>query len=564
MKKLFAHLPQGWEETNLGEITVDKVDQGLNIQRAVFTYIDISSIDNDLKEITEEKLIPTTKAPSRARQQVKNNDVLVSMTRPNLNAVAVVPENMENSIASTGFDVLRAIIVNPKWIFSHVRSQRFIQKMEELVQGALYPAVKSRDVRSYGILLPPLPEQNRIIKKLDALQLRRNKARKALEAILPSLEKLRQSVLASAFRGDLTADWRAQNPDIEPAEKLLERIRKERRKRWEEDELAKMKAKGKTPKDDKWKNKYKEPEPVDTTDLPELPAGWCWARVKELTELINGDRGKNYPNRNEYVADGIPFINTGHIEPDGSLSLKRMNYITRKKFDSLGSGKIAPGDLVYCLRGATLGKTARVDPFIEGAIASSLVIVRPVDLILTDYLYCFFVSPFGRDEIKKYDNGSAQPNLAAESVSQYLIPLAPEIEIENMVQLILQALRSRDKIWNFVKNSMELIINLDQSILSKAFRGELVPQDPKDEPACELLERIKQEKASFEAEKKQKGIVGKKKKITRKKRQLQWQRKKNDVHWLKSCNPMHPACPRKSCLARPVLTSIRWMNFMWS
>ena len=91
MKELFAPLPQGWGKANLGEITVDKVDQGLNIQRAVFTYIDISSIDNDLKEITAEKLLPTTKAPSRARQQVKKNDVLVSMTRPNLNAVAIVP-----------------------------------------------------------------------------------------------------------------------------------------------------------------------------------------------------------------------------------------------------------------------------------------------------------------------------------------------------------------------------------------------------------------------------------------------------------------------------------------
>ena len=101
-------------------------------------------------------------------------------------------------------------------------------------------------------------------------------SKKGIRRIPPLLEKFRQSVLSSAFRGDMTADWRAQNPDIEPAEKLLERIRKERRKSWEENEWAKMKAKGKTPKDDKWKTKYKEPEPVDTTDLPELPEGWCW------------------------------------------------------------------------------------------------------------------------------------------------------------------------------------------------------------------------------------------------------------------------------------------------
>jgi len=88
--------------------------------------------------------------------------------------------------------------------------------------------------------IPPLPEQKRIAKRIESLQSRSSKARNALDAVPSLLEKFRQSVLSSAFRGDLTADWRAQNPDIEPAEKLLERIRKERRKHWEEDELAKM------------------------------------------------------------------------------------------------------------------------------------------------------------------------------------------------------------------------------------------------------------------------------------------------------------------------------------
>ena len=106
----------------------------------------------------------------------------------------------------------------------------------------------------------------------------------------PLLEKLRQSILAAAFRGDLTKDWRAKNPNVEPASALLARIRTERRAKWEESELAKMKAKGKPPTDDKLKAKYKEPEPVDTTGLPELPEGWCWASLDELLseELANG------------------------------------------------------------------------------------------------------------------------------------------------------------------------------------------------------------------------------------------------------------------------------------
>jgi len=105
----------------------------------------------------------------------------------------------------------------------------------------------------------------------------------ALDSIRPLLEKLRQSSLAAAFRGDLTKDWRAKHPDVEPASELLKRIRVERQTKWEEAELAKMVAKGKPPKDDRWRAKYEEPKPVDPERLPGLPEGWCWASVDEVT-----------------------------------------------------------------------------------------------------------------------------------------------------------------------------------------------------------------------------------------------------------------------------------------
>jgi hypothetical protein len=132
--------------------------------------------------------------------------------------------------------------------------------------------------------LPPLGEQRRIVAKLEALQERSRRARDALDAIPPLLEKLRQSILAAAFRGDLTKEWRAQHPHVEPADKLLARIRLERRKKWEETELAKMVAKGKPPKDDAWKKKYVEPKPVDTEGLPRLPKGWCWAAARDVVQ----------------------------------------------------------------------------------------------------------------------------------------------------------------------------------------------------------------------------------------------------------------------------------------
>ena len=151
--------------------------------------------------------------------------------------------------------------------------------------------------------LPPLEEQRRIAAKLRALQARSRRAREALDAVPPLLEKLRQSILAAAFRGEFTADWRAKNKNVEPASKLLERIRTERRKKWEESELAKQKAKGKAPTDEKWKSKYKEPAAVDTTGLPELPEGWCWSRFEELCLDLRGgvtSRARQRPRRSRF------------------------------------------------------------------------------------------------------------------------------------------------------------------------------------------------------------------------------------------------------------------------
>ena len=161
-----------------------------------------------------------------------------------------------------------------EWLASPVGREAIVN--EATSAAGLYTLSLAK-VERLPIPVLPANEQRRIVAKLEALQARSRRAREALDAVPPLLEKLRQSILAAAFRGDLTKDWRAKHKDVEPASKLLERIRAERRKKWEETELAKMKAKGKVPTDDKWKAKYTEPRPVDATGLPELPEGWCWA-----------------------------------------------------------------------------------------------------------------------------------------------------------------------------------------------------------------------------------------------------------------------------------------------
>ncbi|RXT49259.1 hypothetical protein B5V03_10150 [Bradyrhizobium betae] len=204
-----------------------------------------------------------------------------------------------------------------------------------------------------------------------------------------------------------------------------------------------------------------------------IPANWRWCRFGSVVKFLNGDRGKNYPNKHEYVPVGMPWINTGHIEEDGNLDTQSMNFITRKKFDSLNGGKIQLGDLVYCLRGATIGKTAFVEPYSEGAVASSLMIVRPGPAIDRRYAYYFLVSRLGRQLIKRFDNGAAQPNLAGASVAKYVTPLPP-LEIQKAIVQALDALVERRKSLEAIYyKRLEAVKDLKKSILQNAFSGAL-------------------------------------------------------------------------------------------
>ena len=201
--------------------------------------------------------------------------------------------------------------------------------------------------------------------------------------------------------------------------------------------------------------------------------GWVERTLGDVCEFENGDRGKNYPNREEYVEAGVPWINTGHIQPDGALSQDEMNFITRAKFDSLRSGKIQLGDLVYCLRGATLGKTAIVDPYTEGAVASSLVIIRPSASVDSRFLYFFLVSPDGQSQIKLYDNGAAQPNLGAKSVAKYVIPVPARTEQRRVADALDELRAETQRLTRIYEQKLAALAALKKSLLHQAFSGEL-------------------------------------------------------------------------------------------
>ncbi|HCJ30742.1 MAG TPA: type I restriction endonuclease subunit S [Pseudomonas sp.] len=264
-----------------------------------------------------------------------------------------------------------------------------------------------------------------------------------------SIDALKQTLLQLAVMGKLVP----QDPSDEPASELLRRL-----------------ANGKAELVRSGLLKAPKPLPdIKQHEIPyELPQAWKWVRLGEVSEFVNGDRGKNYPNRTEYVSAGIPWINTGHIEPDGTLSQDSMHYIAREKFESLNGGKIRLGDLVYCLRGATFGKTAIVDPYSEGAIASSLMIIRPFEPCSNRFMYRYLTSKIGRDQIFRFDNGSAQPNLSANNVRLYVYPLPPLPEQHRIVAKVDQLMALCDQLKTRLTQARQLNEQLATALVEQA------------------------------------------------------------------------------------------------
>ena len=389
-------------------------------------------------------------------------------------------------VRSKFWNVDTAFGLSPLWILNNRLLFFFsvLYNFTALDKSTAVPSLAKRDLLRIKFPLPPIPIQTSIVAKIEELFTHLDNGIADLKKAQEQLKIYRQAVLKKAFEGDLTKEWREKQTHLPSADELLEQIKLDfeqlvgSKKKKKEKPLAKIKAE----------------------DIPHtIPTKWCWCNFGEVVWFINGDRGKNYPNRSEYVSSGIPWINTGHINPDGSLSKEKMNFITIEKFNSLRSGKIEKGDLVYCLRGATFGKTAFVEPYTEGSIASSLMIIRSNDKINTKYLYHYLTSVEGKEQLQRFDNGTAQPNLSANMVRSYAFPLPSTDEQHQMVQKIESRLSVCDKVEESIKESLEKAEALRQSILKKAFEGKLLSsaviarcKQSKDyEPASVLLDRIK-------------------------------------------------------------------------
>lgn len=387
----------------------------------------------------------------------------------------------------------RTYVIEPNGVDGKFLYYLFLTLLPEIAKksrGSTIKYLRLGDIQNVDFFLPPRAEQTRIVAKLEELLSDLDAGVAELKAAQKKLVKYRQSLLKAAVEGALTAEWRKQHPVTESGAQLLAHILQERRARWEAKQLAKFAEQGKTPPKD-WQKKYPEPVQPDTTDLPELPEGWVWATVEQVAELMSGNTPKDAETR--ATIDGvIPWFKVGDMNRGGNeiwLVTSQINF-SREDANELGM-KIAPaGTIVFPKRGGAIATNKKRRLKSEACFDLNTMGLVPVSSA-AEWLWWWFQGI----DLGRLSDGSNVPQINNPDIAPLLIPIPPKEEQEMIISQLQMTLDATHAQEVAIDQSLKQSAAQRQNILRAAFAGQLVAQDPNDEPASVLLERIRAERA---------------------------------------------------------------------
>ena len=345
------------------------------------------------------------------------------------------------------------------------------------VSGSTRLKLTSSAMKQIPMVVAPATEQTRIVAKLEELLSDLDAGVAELKAAQKKLAQYRQSLLKAAVEGALTAAWRTQHQPTETGAQLLQRILQERRARWEARQLARFAEQGKTPPKD-WQKKYPEPVQPDTSGLPELPQGWVWATAEMLFSWGSGD-----------------FL-PASAQIDGDYPVYGGNGINgRHNAANVGHATIVIGRV-----GAHCGNVFRTES--AAWVTDNAIYATAKNEFIT---WAHSELTMQAANLGSGSKGGAQPFISQKILNDTFIALPPIREQERILEEYVVALNSNEEMAASIAISLQQSTAQRQNILRAAFSGQLVPQDPHDEPASVLLERIRAERAAQGAVKKPRG-----------------------------------------------------------
>ncbi|MDE3271377.1 restriction endonuclease subunit S [Pseudoalteromonas sp. G4] len=344
-------------------------------------------------------------------------------------------------------------------------------------KGGAQPNISQQIIKSYQVSLPPLNEQKRIVEKLDDVLAQVDAIKGRLDSIPNIIKRFRQSVLASAVSGKLTEEWRKLNLMSLLSINELEELNTAQRKKQIIGRLQKAKL-------------------LEGLPSIELPKFWNWCSI-DLCALKITDGTHHSP---ESHAEGDYMYVTSKNVREGYIDLSKITYVSKDTHDEIFSRcDVAYGDVLYVKDGANTGLACVNNINEQISLLSSVGVIKVANYLLPKYLQHYLNSPIGRKLMLDKMGGTAIKRLTLKKIKESPLSLPPIEEQTEIVRLVDEYFALADTIEAQVNKARARVDSLTQSILAKAFRGELVPQDDSDEPADKLLERIAQAKAEAEA-----------------------------------------------------------------
>ena len=400
--------------------------------------------------------------------------------------------------------------ISARWLMHVINSPQFRSAVAGEQRGSTRKRISKKSLCEIELPVPPSDEQTRIADEVDSYLTRLDDAVASLERVQVQLRAYRASVLKAAVEGHLVpteaSQARSEKRAYEPAEALLARILKERRNRWEDAELVRLKAAGKAPKDDKWKGKYDEPVGPDTSELPELPEGWCWASVEQLG-LVSGGLTQN-ANRERHKTK-LPFLRVANVYAN-ALVLDEIKMIGVEPGE-IERARLSTGDLLVVEGNGSVDQIGRValwDGSIEPILHQNhLIKVRFEPRKLSKWVLTWLLSPSGRMAIEQVASStSGLHTLSISKIGKLVVPLPPLAEQSRASDEVDAKLSVMDAAVDSVLRALRKCSRLRQTVLKWSFEGKLVDQDPTDEPAGKLLARIRTERAAVSPARKTPGL----------------------------------------------------------